>query len=568
MTEIPDQRANLVFEPNVDAPAELQRVSARYWQLDGYDDITWAPKWTHATRSIGADPWSGSPHYAAAAGGVFSATDLACATCDDILTLSSRTTLTDALSGKPVQCRRCARSLDEQAARILDPKAAEARQRRAEKARAGQEKLLAAQEQHEARRRAIAARFGVFESENVVPDASFVARVAAMAVIVAADTEGGLVRGIPLSDGSVAPSHALAYERLLVEARAHGLFEVHPSSPEAAFMFDGIDLTDSWYPGRAHYYSGGLGNLPSRLENLASDLREWLVLEDLTTEDGEDLQLLVRELIAAEMIRYFAFQITEHRLPDPNEKQHELLQAIAEQGAAQFALGHLYSMAWTAARDASSAYQRNRGMPAHDAVTYGVKQLQRLLQRFIDGELELRQPYSELKKFPLSATTTIVFHQVMGMNPMSTTWPEAREAIAEQVVPDDTDDDVWGPRCTHAFPKHTELMEWMRTSARALSDGAFRRALALVEDEAPDSCGLTCDLNLLPGYAQRLGDLHDKIVARTGPRDADVVVAEATLLVDFGSQRADAVLHRALSVAAAEAEIEPPVTIEPRDTSF
>lgn len=57
-----------------------------------------------------------------------------CATCEAELTLASRQALADALAGKAVSCRACHPRVDEQAAKILDPRSLERRTQRAAEA--------------------------------------------------------------------------------------------------------------------------------------------------------------------------------------------------------------------------------------------------------------------------------------------------------------------------------------------------------------------------------------------------------------------------------------------------
>lgn len=245
---------SLALEPS--APDLLQEVARLYWEYDGLDVHTNEILWTRKASEIDFKQWSGTAHYAAAAGGVAVSESFACATCGRPLSLSSRQTLSDARRGVDVECRACNGLVDERALSVLDPKAQAKRQRRAEEeqreasARAIQHEEASArrlldQNLDAERRAAIEEKYPPATEDDggySLEHASIAAHVAALAIIHVAGTDEGLIHPVRYDDASIAPSLELARD-LLVAAWHSDLLIIHPTSPSDAFVWTEQDPT-------------------------------------------------------------------------------------------------------------------------------------------------------------------------------------------------------------------------------------------------------------------------------------------------------------------------------------
>lgn len=155
----PPADPNLRLEINAYAPTALQDVGIAYWRLAGLDPETGEPIWEQSVSALPYKMWSGGAHYAAAAAVAATLLGYWCASCKGELVLTSRQALADALVGKAVECRRCNTRVDDQAARILNPRALNGHAPRALEVR-GQGAL------EQARREVISRRYPV-ESEDL-----------------------------------------------------------------------------------------------------------------------------------------------------------------------------------------------------------------------------------------------------------------------------------------------------------------------------------------------------------------------------------------------------------------
>ncbi|WP_395638548.1 hypothetical protein [Pseudolysinimonas sp.] len=511
-------------EARSDAPPDLQEVFQAYWDLEGLDPDSHAPVWRIKSGEIPHKYWSGVAYVAAAAGGTATLLDRTCPSCSAPLTLSSRQTVADVQAGKDPECRTCNSSIDERAASLLKPESLAKRAQQKEKEDAQRSAREAAEHLQLRRREAIETRYSVESDsgEYLLDQASITARVGALAVLHAVGDEGGLVYPIHYGDGTIAPNESMGRE-LFVAAWHSELLQVHPTSPTDAFVWEGDDLTSSIYVAKARFFFPGEGSLPERLEEFADALRLRIALPGLWSTEREELQSLAARLVAEEAARYFVWMLQEHNLPNLTEKHEEALRTTTTQGAERFALGHLYRMAWSAARGASSSYQRNTGMSKANAITYGLKELDRFLQRASDDPSILSEPFEEYKaKLPLSAATGVVFRTIFGLDPMKAS-PEDVEAV----VAGSPDSELL-KRCDEGIPDRQELMEWIRTTQNEWTAERFRQLLAQLEDWAPRLCAPHCAHERVEEVARQSGRVFDRIVSRVGGVDAAILTAEAT----------------------------------------
>ncbi|MEX5637712.1 hypothetical protein [Parafrankia sp. FMc2] len=257
----------LSIELNPDAPAELQGIGTSYWELDGLDPETGDPVWTHRTRDLDFKVWSGTAHYAAAAAVTATVLEYFCTSCGGELTLTSRQALTHVRQGKNIDCRSCSAAVEDQAAKVLSPKASKERARRLSE----QESVRLAEEEKRklelGRREAIVERYPVenSSSEHLIDQASILAKVGALAVLHAVGDSGGLIYPIDFNDDSIGPDQSISSELFMAAWNAN-LLQIHPTSPSGAFVWEeDVKLGGGVYIHKARFF------LPERaLSNSAS----------------------------------------------------------------------------------------------------------------------------------------------------------------------------------------------------------------------------------------------------------------------------------------------------------
>ncbi len=178
---LPPSDLKLLIEPNDAAPSPLQEVGIAYWTLLGVDPETNEPKWEQRVSALPYKTWSSGAHYAAAAAVTATLPGYSCATCDAELTLTSRQALADTLAGKAVACRACHKRVDEQAAKILEPRSLERRTQRAAEALKQEATVQEARELEQSRREVIADRYPVAtnDQEDLLSNASLLAKLGA-----------------------------------------------------------------------------------------------------------------------------------------------------------------------------------------------------------------------------------------------------------------------------------------------------------------------------------------------------------------------------------------------------
>lgn len=519
----------LSLELNPAAPAALQEVGLAYWELVGLDPETGDPVWARRTSDLNHGAWSGTPGYAAAAAVTVTAVGHVCAACGGPLTLSSRQAITDARRGMGVKCRACNATVDRQAVRILTPESVERRARQAAAAEARERAARCARELEQGRREAIAARYPVetADAATLIDAAPLLAKVGALAVLHGVGDKGGLVYPVDFESATVGPNQSLSRDLFLAAWRA-GLLQIHPSSPSDAFTWESeTTVGDEVYVDRARFFCPGDGELKQRLEDFAGYLRTRLSLENIAPGERADLVHLAKRIITEEGGRYFTYKLREHRLPDLADTHEEALRTAASRGASLFAIGHLYRMAWSSARDASSAHQRHAGMSREKAVVHGLNQFERWVQRACDDPGTLGGPYREEKEsLPLSAVTGVVFRTILGLDPMSATPAEIVEILGC------SPDVELHCTCSADIPERHELMEWIRTSSGEWGGEDFRQALAILEGFEPDTCAPHCAHEGVGVVAGDCGRIYDRIVSRVGEMGAAIVTAEATVIAN------------------------------------
>ncbi|KAF0957685.1 hypothetical protein MLGJGCBP_03549 [Rhodococcus sp. T7] len=420
-------------------------------------------------------------------------------------------------------------------------------------------------ELEQSQRDAISERYPVDDEDPIsrISEAPIVARVGALAVLHAVGDRAGLIYPIEFHNSTIAPSNTFS-EQLFVDAWHFNLLHVHPTSPTDAFVWDdgttlGTTLGTSIYPEQTRFFVPGMGTLENRLETFVHCLRDGLDLSAMWSYDRPELSDLVHKVIAEEAGRYLAYQLRQHNLPDRTDRHNEVLRTVTTRGASLFSLGHLYRMAWSSARDASSAKQRHPSMSTENAITHGLNQFEQRIQKASYDRGSLNEPFSEDNNLPLTSVTDIVFRIILGMDPMSS--EPAHIADMLSAAPDDE----LRALCEAGIPSHRELMERIRTSTDEWDGYEFRRILARLEQQPPDACAPRCAHDRLTDVASEGGQVYDRIVSRVGEADAAIVTAEATSLANAGHNglRADdALLSAVVHLLLPLTDLEPAILAE------
>jgi hypothetical protein len=510
---------------NPEAPTQLQSFAQQYWDLSGVDVDTGDPQWRFKTTKLDFALWSGTAHYAAAAGATTTAEDYVCGTCNGPFTLTSRQALLDVIRGRATECRSCNELVDEQAAKILS---GEGLEKRAAKLME-KEKLASAQKslaQLEADRRAYVEATYLVEDDSEeywLDQVPVTARVGVLSVISATGDQSGILVDVNLHDQSIAPSVELGRE-LLVSAWSGRLLQIHPSTPNSALVWEegAVFSTGSIYADRVRFFACGNGTLSERLSKLVDAAHIRVSIDGMWSTDRIELQTLSRRVVAEEAARYLTSEVADHRLPQLTDKHKEALKLATERGASLFSLGHLYGFAWRAARDASSAYQRNQGMSGEKATTYGLRKFETYVQAALDDPASMKDPFNESTVVRLSAITRLLFNDIFGLNPMTATPEDVTDALAS---PPDAE---LLALCDEGIPPRSELVDRIRTSRDQWTPGRFRTALARLEDWEPPLCAPHCAHERVGAVALEVGRMFDRVVSLTDDETAAVMTAEAT----------------------------------------
>lgn len=510
---------------NSEAPTDIQSFAQQYWELSGVDVDSGEPHWRFKTTNLDFAPWSGTANYAAAAGATATADDYICGTCDGPFTLTSRQALLDVIRGKATECRSCNEQVDQQAAKILS---GDGRAKRAAML-LEKEKTASVQQsraQLEADRRAyIEATYLVKDDreEYFLDQVSIIARVGVLSVISGTGDEDGMLVGVNLHDQSIAPSVELSRE-LFVAAWSGQLLQIHSTTPTNSLEWDeGTAIgTGAIYTDRVRFFARSNGSLPERLSKMVDAAHIRVSIDGMWSTERSKLETLARRVVAEEAARYLTSEVAAHKLPLLTDKNKEALKLVTERGASLFSLGHLYGFAWRAARDASSAYQRNQGMPGDKAITHGLRKYETYIQAAFDDLASMKDPFNESTVVPLSAVTRLLFNDIFGLNPMTATPHDIADALASPP------DEELLAQCDAGIPARSELVDRIRTGRDQWTPSQFRTVLARLEDWQPPLCAPHCAHERVGAVAVEVGRTFDRIVSLTDDETAAIMTAEAT----------------------------------------
>ena len=523
----------LDVRPVPDAPTDLVELGTRYWGLTGFDAATGLAIWTESTRNLGFEVWASKVGVAAAAGVVASVVGQSCPDCGGPLDLTSREAFRKFLMGHEVRCRSCSPQLEAQAAKILEPANLQRRAAAKNRAEAAQRDSAAREQLVVDRQGAVRSSYPLMaDADTILPSrASIDVRVATLALLSNSDAYDP----IPSLDSSgllLAPRPRTTAD-LVGDIISAGLLRQHPSTPADAFVWaenesDGATATfeGNYYPTRLRLYAPFDDNLVTGARDLLENVHECLDLQMLSDNEQQELLSLAERLIAEEAFRYFDHQLDKYRLPGVADPHRERLQVMLERGARHFCLGHLYSMAWSAASAATNQAQRVPQMAKQNVTTYGVNSLEKKLQFFIDNPDELLAPYDLLDDLPLSAMTRTLFYTVLEADPRTASVPEIREELPQ------TYEAFLRTRCSADVPDAVESIEWLKRNPASWTPTLFRASLVEIEEATFDACTAVCAHTQLRAETARVARMYDRLASRVTPEDAAIAAIESIPLLN------------------------------------
>ncbi|MFJ6755806.1 hypothetical protein ACIQNK_12390 [Streptomyces sp. NPDC091273] len=444
----------LIVEPR-QAPDALIAIGMDYWRLASDDFSEGRVHWAQAVKSINVTGW-GPAHIAAAAGARAVVRGRACSACHNELVLTSRTAYEGACAGLDSTCVECTLGLTAKIARMTDPNRLKQRQTDNEQAEARQKtqentsRVASAWNQQQ--QRAIADHHGMcLDPQGQIPAAGVRECVAALSVLRYAP-ETTPISPIRTWAQNPHPEPDEGGEAVAAAVRA-GLLYIHPSSPPHAFDWDpptlaqaledargDLDalptpqLTDLYHPREAYHYVPYGTSMDAAAARLDEHLSKRLRADRLTVEDQKQLLDLTRELIAAEAVRYFDYQLELRHLPPVPDNHVARLKEAADRAAATYPLGVLNNFAWLGAVRAADAAQKNPRAPRANMTTHGVNIFENKVEEALRAPTRTTKPYEHDH---LASMTRTVFFTILESNPFTTGLPEARSHL-QRATPADT----------------------------------------------------------------------------------------------------------------------------------
>ncbi len=511
----------------LEAPADLQELGRRYWKLSGINQENNSPVWLEPVNSLHYEDWGSQPGVVASAGMVASIPNFPCPGCGGTLSLTSRDALRKFLLGQQIRCHSCTPNFEKTLLKVLDPKTLARREQAAANAAARMREFEAKQQLVRDRQEALRlAHPPVADADyTLISDADVVVRIATLALL----TNCGGFDPIPsIADASLslAPDDDRTSDEI-ASIIGSGLLRCHVSSPLDAFVWEtsaegaetGI-LTTSYYPVRMKLYAPFDADPVKGAKDLVQMLRASLDLELLDGDEQYELVQLAEELVAAEGLRYFQYQLSRHQLAAVSDPHALRLSAMLLHAAQHFCLGHVYSMAWSAVSAATNQSARVPQMSLKNVTTYAVNSLERKIQWFIDHPSELLEPYDLLDQVKLSAMTRTLYYSVFGVDPRT-----GEPAKLRQILPRPRDE-VLRSTCSVNIETIAKTIELLSESSEVWPPKVFREALASVAAEDAPPCARTCAHTQLRRTAEALLGIYDRITAASGPGPAFAMTME------------------------------------------
>ncbi|MEU7179899.1 MULTISPECIES: hypothetical protein [Streptomyces] len=505
----------LTLQPVHGVPEELHTIGERYWSVAHYDHENALVAWKGTTTTIDTAGW-GPAYIAAAAGITASVATHACGCCGGQLTLTSRTAYERLCLGEPAICVDCTPGLRDKIQRLIDPQRIE--QRRAERERARRQAVIDKKvstwdtQWKEWQREAVRARYSfVLTPEAAIPQADVRTEAATLALLRFSPEASPIppVRTWPADPLHPVPGQAA---EVIASATRARLLLVHPDTHINAFVWEpptlhdalarvGGDLdelpvpqlTNRYLPREATHFVPYGPSKGTAVEALDAHLAKRLEPSQLTGERQEQFLDVVQELIAAEAVRYFDYQLEVRHLPPVPENHVARLQEAAARAAETRSLGELNNIAWLAVVRASDAAQKHPQAPRPNMTTYAVNTFESRVQLILSDPGKKLQPYDHDR---ISAMSRLVFYNLLDANPFTTTRDDARDLLPPPEQK--TDAPVGGPDGAVDLQPETldSDIRWLHEHQELWSAVEFRdhllliRALRHVPDATADDAEL------------------------------------------------------------------------------
>lgn len=433
-----------------EAAAEIVEFGERYWALKEIDKVATPPRarWQETTKQLASESgFPASRSYVLAAAGVRAVVaGFECPQCHQPFSLRARGSLDGLLAGgTPDRCVDCDTDLRTAAQREVNPEADRHRRVTQEQLRHRAVLATAKKDWLAAQHAYLADRYAVRLTPDARPsdDVAVRTELAALAMLRHAHAVTPLP---PVGRWSppLAPTPSMSAD-LAADCYHAGLIAIHPDSEVAAFVWEPSfdealkaadnDLsalpTPNWrsfYPSAASWYVPHGTSPGVAAEFLDQYLLERLGPAGLGPDRIDELLGVLVEVIASETLRYFAFQLDLHNLPDVPENHTPRLVEAATRLASERSLAEAYNLAWNAARTAAATAQATPQAPKINMTTHAVNVFETKAQQFAADPTAPIKPYREDHRVPLSALTRTLFIAILNSDMMTTTRAQA-EAI-------------------------------------------------------------------------------------------------------------------------------------------
>jgi hypothetical protein len=414
-----------VIKPRDGIDDDLLEIGRRYWRLEGFDSESGRPRWSEAAGNIDCSPWGFGARkaYVVAAAAVRAiAPDHTCPQCGNELALTSRTALDKiAVGEQPGVCADCDESLQEQAARVLDPrrlrKAREQHDLQSRRQYGQQLRTEWHRDQHAVVRNTYEA---TWLADQAIPSASVRTELIALALLRYAPSPAplGPVREWidPLYPSATKQGHCVA------EVLQAGLIKIHPDSSVNSFVWEpttfdealsqidpnshisGPTLTGRYYAQWATHFTPYGHSLETAAAAVRDHLASRLDPAAMTASRQQHLVEVAVEVLVEETIRYFEHLLDEHHLPEVPDNHRDKLVEAAHEVARVRPLSELYNLAWRSARDAAAAAQRNPQALKANMTVHGVNRFESNAQRALNADVEANPSMTHLRQQALSQT--------------------------------------------------------------------------------------------------------------------------------------------------------------------
>lgn len=510
--------------PAADVPSEFIGVFESYWDAVEWPE-THITRWSGPVSTIEQGLWGNDTSSAAGAGGTATVIDGQCVNCLGPLAITSRAAFDQVQRGLPVKCRNCTANFNERVGRITSPEAVAKRLLRArDKRREADDDQLRA-DVSRARRDAVQGRYGTFRGDDApsVYEVGVDQLVAALAII-RHHMQDGVTVPFDEDDGRpLAPNSSV--DRFRSTMDASGLLAVHASTPTSAFLWSADSgegsstFADRWYLGRLRLHRDTGESAAEAAAALAAEISDVLPLDQLTTDQQEELLLLARDLIAEEGIAYLEYQLSRYDLPRISEQHQSRLVAVMSRAADHLTLGNIYQLAWSASSAATNLLQSVR-TSRDKASTHALNRLEKRLAEAIEKPTTLLEPYGLIDQVPLSSMSSVLFNEVFCRDITSASVANLRESMPASM------DVRLRSICREGLDDGGEAADSLLARLPDFGGQQFRQALATFESNPEPVFAHGCSHHQANYLAQEVAAKWDKLVSRLGGDGASIAIIQ------------------------------------------